>query len=185
MLQVVHHMISHVLHVFGKIHPRWAVCQLCLINKILAKPEVAGTLPSTKSFHRNCQNFSSFKVLQVTPNYNSQTRIFRSFLDDYPVILRIQGFFSSSFSGKIHHPWRPKSLPQYHRVFDDFRSSASILLGVSYGQWLFLVPLKGGIGGIVHPPSGSLYATYSPCRTRGVKNATKLQPFRGTRNNNH
>ena len=24
-------------------------------------------------------------------------------------------------------------------------------------QWLFLVPLKGGIGGIVHPPIGSIY----------------------------
>ena len=32
-------------------------------------------------------------------------------------------------------------------------------------QWLFLVPLKGGIGGIVHPPIGStsiyhLYTTF-------------------------
>ncbi len=38
-------------------------------------------------------------------------------------------------------------------------------------QWLFLVPLKGGIGGIVHPPIGSiyhLYATYSPCLRLGV-----------------
>ena len=35
-------------------------------------------------------------------------------------------------------------------------------------QWLFLVPLKGGLGGIVHPPllagnSYHLYTTYSPC----------------------
>ena len=33
-------------------------------------------------------------------------------------------------------------------------------------QWLFLVPLKGGIGSIVHPPIGSiiyhLYTTYIP-----------------------
>ena len=37
-------------------------------------------------------------------------------------------------------------------------------------QWLFLVPLKGGIGGIVHPPIGREYTTYShsPCRTWGV-----------------
>ena len=38
-----------------------------------------------------------------------------------------------------------------------------------------MVPLKGGIGGIVHPPIGSiyhLYTTYIPCRTWGVKNAT-------------
>ena len=27
-------------------------------------------------------------------------------------------------------------------------------------QWLFLVPLKGGIGGIVHPPIGSIYHIY-------------------------
>ena len=31
-------------------------------------------------------------------------------------------------------------------------------------QWLFLVPLKGGLGGIVHPPIGSIYiyTTYIP-----------------------
>ena len=29
-------------------------------------------------------------------------------------------------------------------------------------QWLFLVPLKGGIGGIVHPPIGRKNATYIP-----------------------
>ena len=37
-------------------------------------------------------------------------------------------------------------------------------------QWLFLVPIKGGIGGIVHPPIGSiyhLYTTYSPCLLGG------------------
>ena len=28
--------------------------------------------------------------------------------------------------------------------------------------WLFLVPLKGGIGGIVHPPIGRKNATYIP-----------------------
>ena len=27
-------------------------------------------------------------------------------------------------------------------------------------QWLFLVPVKGGIGGIVHPPIGRKNATY-------------------------
>jgi len=26
-------------------------------------------------------------------------------VNNYPVILRILGFFNSSFSGKIHHPW--------------------------------------------------------------------------------
>ena len=31
-----------------------------------------------------------------------------------------------------------------------------------YIQWLFLVPLKGGIGGIVHPPSVRKNATYIP-----------------------
>ena len=29
-----------------------------------------------------------------------------------------------------------------------------------HNQWLFLVPLKGGIGGIVHPPIGRKNATY-------------------------
>ncbi len=28
-------------------------------------------------------------------------------------------------------------------------------------QWLFLVPVKGGLGGIVHPPSGSIYHLYA------------------------
>ena len=45
---------------------------------------------------------------------------------------------------------------------------------------LIVLALKGGIGGIVHPPMGSIYhknipliyCTYSPCRTWGVKNAT-------------
>ena len=36
------------------------------------------------------------------------------------MILRILGFFSSSFSRKIHHPWRPLSLPQYHRLSECF-----------------------------------------------------------------
>ncbi len=30
--------------------------------------------------------------------------------------MRILVFFSSSFNGKIHYPWRPLSLPQYHKV---------------------------------------------------------------------
>ena len=44
-----------------------------------------------------------------------------------------------------------------------------------------MVPLKGGIGGIVHPPIGSiyhLYTTYSPCLLGGQK--CYLPPFRGT-----
>ena len=51
-------------------------------------------------------------------------------------------------------------------------------------QWLFLVPLRGGIGGIVHPPIGSiyhLYTTYSPCLLWGYM--LPIPPFRGTRNN--
>ena len=42
---------------------------------------------------------------------------------------------------------------------------------VPYLQWLVLVPVKGGLGGIVHPPIGSiyhLYTTYSPCLRLGV-----------------
>ena len=34
-------------------------------------------------------------------------------------------------------------------------------------QWLFLVPIKGGLGGIVHPPIGRKYTTYSPCLVGG------------------
>ena len=35
----------------------------------------------------------------------------------YPLILRILGFFSSSFGRKIHHPWRPFARsPRSHRV---------------------------------------------------------------------
>jgi len=51
MLQVVHHTISQWFCIFGKMHPRWVVCRIYSINKMLAKPEVAGRLPSTKSFH--------------------------------------------------------------------------------------------------------------------------------------
>ena len=52
-------------------------------------------------------------------------------------------------------------------------------------QWLFLVPLTGGIGGIVHPPIGSIiipliYHLYSPCLLVGYLYATYLPPFRGT-----
>ena len=35
-------------------------------------------------------------------------------------------------------------------------------------------------GGIVHPPIGRKNATYSPCRTWGVKNATDPTELRGT-----
>ena len=51
-----------------------------------------------------------------------------------------------------------------------FRGSSGAFTSLGYGnygsfpgarlestQWLFLVPLKGGIGGIVHPPMGSIY----------------------------
>ena len=40
--------------------------------------------------------------------------------------------------------------------------SCIVWVPVSYDQWLFLVPLKGGIGGIVHPPIGRKYTTYIP-----------------------
>ena len=59
-----------------------------------------------------------------------------------------------------------------------------------YRQWIFQVPLKGGIGGIVHPPIGSiyhLYTTYSPCLLggyiipttlyRNLKNPLKFDPL--------
>ena len=50
-------------------------------------------------------------------------------------------------------------------------------------QWLFLVPLKGGIGSIFHPPEGKDYKWY----ISGIFHANwgiicYLPPFRGTRN---
>ena len=36
--------------------------------------------------------------------------------NNYPMILRILGFFSSLLTWQIHHPWRPFTLPQYHRL---------------------------------------------------------------------
>ena len=36
------------------------------------------------------------------------------------------------------------------------------ILEESVNQWLFLVPLKGGIGSIVHPPIGRKNTTYIP-----------------------
>ena len=33
---------------------------------------------------------------------------------------------------------------------------------LTYVQWLFLVPVKGGIGGIFDPPIGRKYTTYIP-----------------------
>ena len=65
------------------------------------------------------------------------------------------------------------------KILDCFREASFAGLKVltpikvgSLSQWLFLVPLKGGIGGIVHPPIGrkntTYNTTYSPCRTWGV-----------------
>ena len=45
-------------------------------------------------------------------------------------------------------------------------------------QWLFLVPIKGGIGGIVHPPIGSIYHLYTTyiLPSRGLYNPYHLLP---------
>ena len=45
-------------------------------------------------------------------------------------------------------------------------------------QWLFLVPIKGGIGGIVHPPIGSIYHVYTTyiLPSRGLYNPYHLLP---------
>ena len=40
-------------------------------------------------------------------------------LKNYPGILRILRFFSSSFTRKMHHPSRPLSLPHYHRNIEE------------------------------------------------------------------
>ena len=44
-----------------------------------------------------------------------------------------------------------------------------LFLADGLNQWLFLVPVKGGIGGIVHPPIGRKNTTYSPCLLGGQK----------------
>ena len=55
-------------------------------------------------------------------------------------------------------------------------------------QWLFQVPLKSGLGSIVHPPIGRyvipliyIYTTYSPCRTWGLY-ATDPTLYRNLKN---
>ena len=62
----------------------------------------------------------------------------------------------------------------------------STLMESPINQWLFLVPLKGGIGGIVHPPIGRKYTTYIPLIVLAFFwgwNMLPIPPFRGTRNN--
>ncbi len=51
-------------------------------------------------------------------------------------------------------------------------------------QWLFLVPVKSGIGGTVHPPIGRKNATYIPLIVLSFWGVIcYLPPFTGTRNN--
>ena len=51
-------------------------------------------------------------------------------------------------------------------------------------QWLFLVPVKGGIGGIVHPPIGRKNTTNIPLIVLAFwRVICYLPPFTGTRNN--
>ncbi len=54
----------------------------------------------------------------------------------------------------------------------DSRGNRIVLVATDESMVVEMVPLKGGIGGIVHPPIGRKNTTYSPCRTWGVKNAT-------------
>ena len=46
-----------------------------------------------------------------------------------------------------------------------------------------LVPLKGGIDGIVHPPISSIYHLYTTYILPSGELYATLPPFRGTRNN--
>ena len=56
--------------------------------------------------------------------------------------------------------------------------------GSSSNQWLFLVPLKGGIGSIFHPPEGKDYKWYiSGIYCQLGDYMLPIPPFRGTRNN--
>ena len=56
---------------------------------------------------------------------------------------------------------------------------------LTHDQWLFLVPVKGGLGSIFHPPEGKDYKWYIigifPANWR-IFLATYLPPFTGTKN---
>ena len=49
-----------------------------------------------------------------------------------------------------------------HLSLKSLQQKSIIWSWVTIGQWLFLVPVKGGIGSIVHPPIGSKNTTYIP-----------------------
>ena len=81
----------------------------------------------------------------------------------------------------------PSKMVVYWQRFSWMMGIPNLYLHVSHGgwnretsihpffQWLFLVPLKGGIGGIFHPPIGRKYTTYIPLIVIafwGMKNAT-------------
>ena len=68
-------------------------------------------------------------------------------LPNYPVILRILGFFSSSFSRKIHYPWRPLSLPKCHRVAKTNAATVDVSqicikfrFGYPKNPWVWILP---------------------------------------------
>ena len=45
----------------------------------------------------------------------------------------------------------------FWRIYQWFTIKLPPVTKITTDQWLFLVPLKGGIGSIVHPPIGSIY----------------------------
>ena len=71
----------------------------------------------------------------------------------------------------LYHVYEPKrnikSHPHKHMFGDLDHPSPKGTTKKSPNQWLFLVPVKGGIGGIVHPPIGRKNVTYSPCLLEG------------------
>ena len=71
---------------------------------------------------------------------------------NYPVILRILGFFSSSFSRKIHHPWL-QIAPQYHRVDHFSRGMLNFRGCMSCCYWILILSTPHPcIGGSGNPP---------------------------------
>ncbi len=73
----------------------------------------------------------------------------------------------------------------FWRIYQWFTIKLPPVTKITTDQWLFLVPLKGGIGSIVHPPIGSIYiytiyiyTTYTPLRGTRNNHWTEISPYK-------
>ena len=82
------------------------------------------------------------------------------------VILRVPFPLQSALLGLVSYndPWNTSFLLWLvdlgAQMRDVHRGNPANLV-IRFDQWLFLVPVKVGIGGIVHPPIGSIYHLYT------------------------